>query len=490
MHMKLLLRPRIRIFGRTTRTGTMKTAPERHTTTAAIIHLFALAHAAVALASRALNYYDDVPLTILTVSMVAVIAIRHRLSLEVAAIVTLIASFVGFLAGVYGALALRILLRSNMLAPALTTFLLTELMGWSTYLIARRRDGDATEDIRWSPTATHIVVAGLLILSLRVGYMFVLRHLYPGQDAFYPELRRLFSNTQAMLLLLCCNLFGVHICVRLRRRGLPAWLQTVLLTVSLIGVSALTAAVICYVPGPRRVPVTGHGFLLQTIIVLLVCIALFALVSLGYYVLSSHRELKNERRQRHLAQYKYSQFKQQINPHFLFNSLNILDVLVQENQTERASAFIRKLAGLYRYMLRNEEEVLVTLREEMEFAYMYVDLIQERFSDGLTIRCDIPAELQSRCIVPGSVQQLLENATKHNIVGPDRPLHITIRAAGEWLAVENNLQPRLSRRSGSTHLGLKNISQQYLDIAGRDIRIEKTDDRFRVELPLLKSEKS
>lgn len=460
-------------------------------TTAAIIHLFALAHAAVALAGRALNYYDDVPLTILTISMVAVIAIRHRLSLEVAAIITLIASFVGFLAGLYGALALRIVLRSDMLAPALTTFLLTELVGWSTCLIARRRNGTPADDNRWSPTATHIVMTALLILSLRVGYMFVLRHLYTGQDAFYPELRRLFSNTPAMLLLFCGNLFCVHVSVRYRRLIRPVWLQAGLLILSLIGLSVLTAAVICYMPGfSYRIPVTGYGFLLQIIIVLLVCIALFALVSLGHYVLTSHRELKDERRQRHLAQYKYSQFKQQINPHFLFNSLNILDALVQEEQTDRASAFIRKLAGLYRYMLRNEEEILVTLREELEFADMYVDLVQERFSDGLHIRRDIRPEALNRSIVPCSVQLLLENATKHNIVSPDQPLRITIEATEERIAVENNLQPRLSRGSGSTRLGLKNISQQYLDIAGRDIRILKTQERFRVELPLLKPEKS
>ena len=273
-------------------------------TTAAIIHLFALAHAAVALASRALNYYDDVPLTILTISMVAIIAIRHRLSLEVTTIVTLIACFFGFLAGIYGALALRIVLRSDMLAPALTTFLLTELVGWSTCLIARRRRTGTPDDSRWSPTATHIVMAAVLILSLRVGYMFLLRHLYTGQDGFYPELRRLFSNTPAMLLLFCGNLLCILVRVRYRRR-LCLWLQAGLLILSLIGLSVLTAALICYMPGfSHRIPVTGYGFLLQIVIVLLVCIALFALVSLGHYVLTSHRELKDERRQRHLADRK------------------------------------------------------------------------------------------------------------------------------------------------------------------------------------------
>lgn len=460
-------------------------------TTAAIIHLFALAHAAVALAGRALNYYDDVPLTILTVSMVVIISIRHRLQLEVAAPITFIACFIGFLAGLYGALELRILLHSNLLAPAFTTFILTELAGWITYLIARRHGGDDDYAEGWAPTSTYIIVIAALILSLRVGYMFLLRHLYDGAEDFFPELRRLFSNTNALLLLLCCNLICVHLYIRNHRRIRPSWSQPIWIVVVLAAIAALTAAVVCYLPAPGwRLPVTPESFFRSTIIILLVCIAVFALLSLGYTVINSYRELNLERHQRHLAQYQYNKFKQQINPHFLFNSLNILDVLIQEEQNERASAFTRKLAGLYRYMLRNEEQTLVSLREEMEFAGMYLDLIKERFTDGLTVRSDIPKELLGCMIVPCSVQQLIENATKHNSVSRESPLHIVISATDESLSVENNLQPRLSRRSGSTRLGLKNISQQYLDIAGRDIRIVKTADRFRVDLPLLKSAKS
>jgi len=467
----------------------MTTNPKvRHPlTTATIIHLFALAHAAVALTGRALNYYDDFPLTILTISMVVLISIRHRLQLEVAAIVTFIACFVGLLAGLYGALELRVLLRSDLLAPTLTTFILTELVGWATYLIALRRRSDDAPQTGWAPLSTHIIVIAALILFVRVGYMFLLRYFYDGQEAFFPELRRVFSNTPALLLLICCNLICVHLYNRNHERIRPRWSQPIWIILILAAISTLSSLVICYLPAPgREQPVTPEGLFRLSIIILLVCIGIFALLSLSYYVVTSHRELNRERHQRHLAQYQYSKFKQQINPHFLFNSLNILDGLVQEEQTERASAFIHKLAGLYRYMLRNEGEALVTLRDEMEFADAYLDLIKERFSDGLSVRKEIPAESLSCMVVPCSVQQLIENATKHNIVSPEEPLQIRLTADREWLTVENTLQPRLSRRGGSTRLGLKTISQQYADIASRDIRVVRTGDRFRVDLPLLK----
>lgn len=174
----------------------------------------------------------------------------------------------------------------------------------------------------------------------------------------------------------------------------------------------------------------------------------------------------------------------QINPHFLFNSLNILDFLVQEQETERASAFIRKLAECYRYMLKTEDESLVTLREESDFAHKYSELLKERFANGFIVQYDIPEEAYSRHVVPCCLQLLIENATKHNVVNNDRPLTISICAHDDTLSVSNNLQPRISTQA-STGKGLNNIRQQYLDISGQNITIEQTDTHFTVNIPLL-----
>ncbi|MBQ5718234.1 MAG: histidine kinase, partial [Alistipes sp.] len=185
-----------------------------------------------------------------------------------------------------------------------------------------------------------------------------------------------------------------------------------------------------------------------------------------------------------LAQFQYNKLKLQINPHFLFNSLNILDFLVQEHETERASAFIRKLADTYRSMLKNEDETLVPLEEELTFARKYIELLKERFTTGFEVKCDIPDALLHRHVVPCCLQLLIENATKHNIVSPEHPLVVTIHIEEELLIVSNNLQPRLSKQN-STGMGLKNICQQYADLDSRPVEIIQTESEFIVQLPLL-----
>lgn len=458
--------------------------------TTLIIHLFAIAHAVVAMAGRSMHYYDDVPLTVLTLSMVVIISVRYRLQVEILAILTLLAGFFGFLMGVYGALFIRTLIRSDLWAPAISTLLVTEFIGWGTCFVARTRgDGlrpKSATGHKGQANTSIILIAGTILL-LRLGYMFILRHYYAEQESIYTELARIFSNTIALLLIICGNLICIQLYVRNRplfhRRGSHAlWIVSSLLVVS-------TLTTLSVMAGPwvqQPTAITVDQFFRLQIVVLLLCIAAYALLYLGYYVIDSQRELNLERQQRHFAQYRYTRFKEQINPHFLFNSLNILDSLVQEGERERAGKYIRKLAGIYRYMLRNEEEVLVSLRDEMAFAEMYIDLIKERFTNGLEVERKIPSEELSRLVVPCSVQQLIENATKHNIVSSDEPLRITICAEEDWLSVENNLQPRISRRDDSTHLGLKCISQQYRDAVGRDIKITANEEIFRVELPLLK----
>ncbi|MBR2420235.1 MAG: histidine kinase, partial [Rikenellaceae bacterium] len=228
----------------------------------------------------------------------------------------------------------------------------------------------------------------------------------------------------------------------------------------------------------------GLPFLRQYAVVLLADMVVFAVFTLIAHLYTSQDELRTERGKKHLAQFQYNKLKMQINPHFLFNSLNILDYLVQEGQTERASAFIRKLADSYRYMLKTEDEPLVTLQEEVDFAHKYSELLQERFASGFTVHYQIDDQLLSRSIVPCCLQLLIENATKHNIVSPERPLTIFVCAEGDTLTVRNNIQPRITAQA-STGTGLKNIRQQYLDICNRPISVEKTQSEFIVNIPLL-----
>ena len=217
---------------------------------------------------------------------------------------------------------------------------------------------------------------------------------------------------------------------------------------------------------------------------LLAEVAVYCIVFMINYALKARIEAKEAKGMANIAEYRYFKLKHQVNPHFLFNSLNILDCLVCEEKTEQASTYIHKLAGLYRYMLKTEEEKLVTLEEELNFATQYYDLLKVRFPEGLRMEVSVPEELKSRYVIPCALQLLIENATKHNAVTASNPLTIKIMAEGEKVTVCNALIPKVSK-SPSTGLGLKYMKQQYLDISGKTVDIEKSEERFCVTIPLL-----
>lgn len=450
--------------------------------TPALIHLFAAAHAAVAVLSRVFDYVDDVPLTVLTLSMILLIAIRRSLRVEFVAALALIWIFTGYLFGIYGAQFIQEIVGSSILASAIATTLVTELIGWLTYAFARSRGAAVPSPIRWTPSTWQIVEIVAAVMVLRIFYTRLFNSPYFEQEGVYPEFRRLLENSLALTTMFCGNVIFVNLRARMLRRRDVRIVVSALFT--LLFVLLLTTAVYYRLPQGNGATMSARGFYRLYTVVLLVDILVYAVLQLVVYVIRSHQELRAERGKKHQAQFRYDRLKQQINPHFLFNSLNILDYLVQEHETERASAFIRKLAGTYRYMLKNENEPLVPLHEELEFARKYIDLLQERFTSGFHVETDIPPEALNRHVVPCSLQLLIENATKHNVVSPEQPLRVRIRAAGDRLTVTNDLQPRINAPA-STGVGLRNISQQYLDLSDSPVVVERTDTEFRVQLPLL-----
>lgn len=209
-----------------------------------------------------------------------------------------------------------------------------------------------------------------------------------------------------------------------------------------------------------------------------------AFIVLAEYGIRTNERALQQKAAADLAQYRYMKLKQQVNPHFLFNSLNILDCMVCDGQSSQASVYIHKLAGIYRYMIANEDATMVNLRDEMDFVHQYVDLLQVRFTDGFSMQADIPEEALSRKVVPCSLQLLIENAIKHNAVSPDNPLHIDIHADADSITVSNNIIPKQSTIA-STGLGLNYIRQHYQDLSGTGIQVEDDGDHFTVILPLI-----
>lgn len=223
-------------------------------------------------------------------------------------------------------------------------------------------------------------------------------------------------------------------------------------------------------------------YFLESFAALVVILFIF-LISYAVLARRRGREAENKAEQ---AQLRYMNLKQQVNPHFLFNSLNILDCLVEEGDNKQASQYIRRLASIYRYMIRNEKETLATLADELEFVSKYCDLLKMRFGEGLTVDVSVEESLLSHKIIPCSLQLLIENATKHNIASETSPLHLSITAGQEsgYIVVCNNLQPKLTK-SPSTGIGLNYIQQQYSDASRRPVKIENDGKEYKVSIPLL-----
>ena len=176
--------------------------------------------------------------------------------------------------------------------------------------------------------------------------------------------------------------------------------------------------------------------------------------------------------------------KNQVSPHFLFNSLNTLVTLIHENQ-DQAARFTEKLSQVYRYILQHKEKEIIKLKTEMHFITAYNYLLEMRFEKSLIINIDIASDDMEKYIAPLSIQMLVENAVKHNIISSARPLIIDIYTEnGSSVIVRNNLQ-RKTQGVASLKTGLENISKRYKYLSHKEVDIIETREHFLVALPLI-----
>ena len=179
--------------------------------------------------------------------------------------------------------------------------------------------------------------------------------------------------------------------------------------------------------------------------------------------------------------------RNQANPHFLFNSLNVLSSLVHTDP-DKAEEFINKFASVYRYVLNIQDKNLVTLKEELDFLNSYLYLQKIRFSEGLEIEIDINKEFEEHFVLPFSLQSMVENAIKHNIVSKDLPLKVNVYFKDDKICVTNNIQLR-DNEDETTGMGLKNLQQRYFLLANVMPEYEQKNEEFVVCIPLLKPER-
>lgn len=220
-----------------------------------------------------------------------------------------------------------------------------------------------------------------------------------------------------------------------------------------------------------------------------VCIAAVIIFTLVYEILflSKERELDNkivDQLDRERSQAELQALTNEMDPHFIFNSLNTLNHLILNNP-QQAHLFNNKLAQVYKYFLINKTRELISLRDEMEFIDNYFFLLQIRHDNKLQMQVDLNEEACKAMIPPCAIQVLIENAIKHNEFTDSNPLLIKIIMNGHYIRVSNNAKPK-SYVVNSTGIGLKNLSSRYRIITRRDIEIEKSRDSFTVKLPLIR----
>lgn len=194
-------------------------------------------------------------------------------------------------------------------------------------------------------------------------------------------------------------------------------------------------------------------------------------------------QMENEHLKLETSVAHFEVLKQQVNPHFLFNSLNILKTMVKVNDP-KSEEYVVRLSDLYRNLLLSNQKEKVTLEEELNVLENYFFMLKARFEDKLQVIQKIPHPDAPLYVPPLTLQMLVENCIKHNVVSNDKPLQIELFQEGAYLVVRNNLQLKRSVEE-SSHIGLENIRQRYRALTGKEIEVEKTDEYFTVRLPLI-----
>ena len=202
-----------------------------------------------------------------------------------------------------------------------------------------------------------------------------------------------------------------------------------------------------------------------------------------FYTKYQQNKLKEQKVIAGTASAKFDALKNQLDPHFLFNSLNVLTSLIEENPAQ-AQKFTTSLSKVYRYVLEQKSKELVTVDEELQFAKTYMSLLKMRFEESIVFSMPEKATNPESKVVPLSLQLLLENAVKHNMVTSSKPLHIKIYEDNGYLVVENNLQPKQIVKK-SSGVGLSNIMQRYKLLTNKKVDINKQANSFAVAIPML-----
>ena len=217
------------------------------------------------------------------------------------------------------------------------------------------------------------------------------------------------------------------------------------------------------------------------------CVIMIMAIYESIYFIHALRDSIEEKEmlKRESLKAQLNSLRTQVNPHFLFNNLNTLSSLIPENP-EHAVDFVQQLSKVYRHILEVEDEKSISLKDELEVLNAYTFLLKTRFGNNLQVNIDISDEKLQKKIVPLSLQILMENAIKHNIVSAEKPLHINITTENGSLVLSNNLQIK-KQLNECTGIGLDNIRNRYKLLSDKLVKVTESDNNFTVSIPLIEN---
>jgi LytS/YehU family sensor histidine kinase len=229
----------------------------------------------------------------------------------------------------------------------------------------------------------------------------------------------------------------------------------------------------------------SHERFLYSYIILIIVFGVALSIIIANNFLHNWRKslLDVEQLKREKMKSDYQALQNQLNPHFLFNNFNMLLSEIRRDP-DNAVRITERLSDVYRYVLESKNHETALLSEEAEFAEAIIFLYKVRFGDHLVVERRLPAEVMDYRLPPLTLQILIENALKHNVVSAAHPLHIRIAVEDDYLLVVNNIQPRKS--TYSTGLGLENIKMRYFFLTQRKVTVDANNNQFKVKVPLLK----
>jgi sensor histidine kinase YesM len=222
------------------------------------------------------------------------------------------------------------------------------------------------------------------------------------------------------------------------------------------------------------------------VFIIFITIMTMAIYEAIYFFVRLKKSIREEEQSKQaIVQAQLDALRNQAQPHFFFNTLNTLRDIIDQNSKEDAKEFVDKLSEIYRFLLESGNANLISLQDELKFAKAYIHIQSERFGDNLKLNWNIPLASLDTMIIPMSLQLLLENAIKHNVISKAKPLEVNITFKDDYIIVDNKIQVK-STRLPSTKIGLKNIKKRYTLITEKPVEIVNNGNRFSVSLPLLK----